>query len=231
MILLAAAVAAALSVAGCDKVSDQVFGARVRSYLMNNPEVIEEVVAQLEQKRKSQSAEQGKAKIEQLRASIERDPRDVVINPNGKVTVVEFQDYRCGYCKLAGPQMVKLVKDNPNIRFVIKEMPIFGGVSDNAAAIALAAKPSGKSLDIYQQFLAAKELDDAEIDRVLTGLGLDPAALRKKAADPAIQRHLADNHNLAQQLGVQGTPNFIVGANRIVGADIGALQRAIAAAS
>jgi len=233
MIVIAAAVTV-LSLGACDKVSDEVFGQRVRSYLLKNPEVIEEVVARLEQKQQAMSADRaaaGKANIGKLRTSIERDARDVVINPNGKITVVEFQDYRCGYCKVAGPHLVKLVKENPDIRFVIKEMPIFGGVSTKAASIALATKSSGKSLEIYQRFLAAQDLNDAEIDRILTSLSLDPAETRKAAADPAIERHLADNHRLADQLGITGTPNFIVGDTMIVGANMPALKQAIDAAS
>ena len=151
-------------------------------------------------------------------------------NPGGKVTVVEFFDYRCGYCKLAAPQVVSLIQQNPDVRFVFKEFPIFGEVSDTAAKVALTGEAKAKGMQLYQTLMAEKALDDAALDRHLTALGVDPATARKDAQQPAIARQILDTHALAEALKIDGTPAFIVGDSMIPGADIPALRAAIVAA-
>jgi protein-disulfide isomerase len=226
----ALALAAALALSGCQKASDDVFGQRVRAYLLAHPEVIREAAMKLNDNERIAAAKASTDAIGKYRAQLERDPRDFVANPNGKVTVVEFFDYRCGYCKLAAPEVVKIIRDNPDIRFVFKEMPIFGEVSDTASKIALTAPAKSKALDLYQGWMAEKALDEAAIDRHLASAGLDPAAVRKASADPAIARHIADTHALATALKIEGTPAFVVGDTLIPGADMAALRAAITVA-
>jgi protein-disulfide isomerase len=226
----ALALAAALALSGCQKASDDVFGQRVRAYLLAHPEVIREAAMKLNDNERIAAAKASTDAIGKYRAQLERDPRDFVANPNGKVTVVEFFDYRCGYCKLAAPEVVKIIRDNPDVRFVFKEMPIFGEVSDTASKIALTAPAKSKALDLYQGWMAEKALDEAAIDRHLASAGLDPAAVRKASADPAIARHIADTHALATALKIEGTPAFVVGDTLIPGADMAALRAAITVA-
>ena len=100
--------AAALALSACDRVSDDAFGDRVRAYLLEHPEVIEEAVQKLNEKREAEAAQAATAALSEYRDELERDPRDFVANPDGDVTVVEFFDYRCGYCKLIAPEVQKL---------------------------------------------------------------------------------------------------------------------------
>jgi protein-disulfide isomerase len=227
---VAAAALAAFSLAACHKADDAVFGQRVHAYLMAHPEVIREAVQKLQQNDQAAAAKASTDAIQKYRNELERDPRDVVINPNGKVTVVEFFDYRCGYCKLAAPEVVKLIHENPDIRFVFKQFPIFGEVSDTAAKIALTPQAKPKGLQLYQSWMAEKALDDTLIDRDLVAAGLDPAQVRKAADNPAIQRQILDTRALATSLKIDGTPAFVVGDTLIPGADLAALRTAISIA-
>src|SRR5258706_4228333 len=147
---LAAAVLGVLSLAACQKVEDAAFGAKVHAYLLAHPEVLREAEIQLQRNDRLAAEKASTDAIAKYRGQLERDPRDFVANPDGKITVVEFFDYRCGYCKLAAPEVVKLINENPDVRFVFKEFPIFGAVSDTAAKIALTAPAKSKSLDIYK---------------------------------------------------------------------------------
>jgi protein-disulfide isomerase len=233
--LSAALLAACQPKAADDKPSkaEKAFGESVRAYLLEHPEVIEEVVIKLQEKKRTQAFtahEDAQKLIPQYRKALERDPRDFVANPNGRITVVEFFDYNCGYCKVAAPEVLRIVEENPDIRFVFKEMPIFGAASDTAAAVALTPAGKAKGLALYKAWMAEKHLDEAGIDRHLTALGVDPAAARKAAADPQIARQIADVRELAGALRIQGTPAFVVGDILIPGADMQGLRAAIAKA-
>jgi protein-disulfide isomerase len=220
------AAAAILSLAACGKNNDPIFDAKVRAYLLEHPEVIEEAMVKLQEKRDSQAVAEARAALPKYRASLERDSRDFVANPSGAITVTEFFDYQCTYCKAAAPQIVKLIADNPDVRFVFKEMPIFGAVSNLAASATLAAGDR-TYLALYSRFFGAEHLDEAGVDKALRDVGLDPASIRTKAGSADIQRHLLDNHALASALKIEGTPTFIVGDQIIPGADLPALKAAI----
>ena len=223
--------AALLTAGGCQKASDQVFDARVRAYLLRHPEVIEEAVNKLNDNKAKEAAAKAQDIINRRRQDIDRDPRDFVANPNGKVTVAEFYDYNCTYCKAAAPQILDLIRRNPDVRFVFKEYPIFGGDSDRAASLALAAKTHGKYLQLYQQFFGvAQHLDQAAMERIVAAAGLDKTALEAEAVSDPIRKQLVDTHALAEQIGINGTPTFIVDGKMLTGADIPALTRAIAEA-
>lgn len=225
--LIAAAALAALAIAGCSKANDAAFGQRVRAYLLEHPEVIQEAAQKLQEKQVAEAAKASTDAIQKYRAQLERDPRDIVINPAGKVTVVEFFDYRCGYCKLAAPEVVKILEQNPDVRFVFKQFPIFGEVSDTAAKVALTPAARPKALALYKTWMAEKALDETTLDRDLQAAGVDPAAARKAAEDPAIQRQILDTRALANNLKIEGTPAFVVGDTMIPGADLAALRSAI----
>ncbi|HET6971517.1 MAG TPA: DsbA family protein, partial [Phenylobacterium sp.] len=226
----ALALVAAIGLSGCRKSAeaDPAFGAKVRAYLLEHPEVIEEAVTKLRQNQMLAAAKATAGNVQKFRAQLENDPRDLVINPKGEFTVVEFFDYRCGYCKLVAPEVVKLVKENPDVRFVFKEFPIFGEVSDTAAKMALTPQGKTKGLELYQAWMSDRGLDEAALDRHLGEVGLDPAAVRKASDDPAIASQLQDIRLLARGLGLEGTPAFIVGDYLIPGADIAAVRTALA---
>jgi protein-disulfide isomerase len=212
------AAAAAFVLTGCQRESDQAFGERVHAYLLAHPEVLEEASQRLQDnaEAKAQAAmRQGEAQLPALRAAVERDPRDFVANPKGTVTVTEFYDYRCPHCINMAPQIVALIKARPEVRFVFKEMPIFGAQSDHAAYAALAVKKDGgDSLGLYQAFMAAQPLDDAAIDRLAIAHGAKPADIPPNADSTA---HLAATKALFDKLGMDGTPGFVIGGKIITG--------------
>ena len=215
------ALAAAVTIGGCERVSDEAFGARVRAYLLKHPEVLEETINQLQ-------ANRAKAAIDTHRMAIERDPRDFVANPGGKITVTEFYDYNCTFCKAAAPQIMTLIRDNPDVRFVFKEYPVLNADSQRAAALALAARDSGKYLALYQRFFSAQgHLDADGMRSAMTAAGINPATVESKAISPAIREHLMDTQQLAHDVGIEGTPNFVVGDQIVVGGNIEKLTRAI----
>jgi protein-disulfide isomerase len=224
------ALAAALSLAACQKVEDATFGDKVHAYLMAHPEVLREAEVKLQENDRLAAQKASTDAIAKYRGQLERDTRDFVANPDGKITVVEFFDYRCGYCKLAAPQVVELIEKNPDVRFVFKQFPIFGEVSDTAAKVALTREAKAKGVLLYQTLMSEKALDDAALDRHLAEVGIDPAQARKDAQHPMIDRQILDTHALAEALKIDGTPAFIVGDILIPGADIPALKAAIAKA-
>jgi len=226
----ALALTAALALAGCRKTNDDAFGQRVHAYLMEHPEVIREAADKLQEKDRAALAKASTDALGKYRSQLERDPRDFVANPDGKLTVVEFFDYRCSYCKLAAPQVLQLIKDNPDVRFVFKEFPIFGDVSDTAAKLALTPQVKARGLQVYQGWMGEKALTEAALDRHLQAAGVDPAAAHKAADDPAIARQILDTRALASGLNLQGTPAFIIGDTLVAGADLPAVRAAITVA-
>ena len=227
----ALALAAALALTGCHKSDDAAFDNRVHAYLMAHPEVIREAADKLRDKDQAALAKASTDALSKYRQKLERDPRDFVANPGGKITVVEFFDYRCGYCKLAAPQVVQLIKEHPDVRFVFKEFPIFGAASDRAAAGALLVKKEGGDyLGLYHDFMAQKGMDDDGVDQILKAHGVDPDQLSQPPVANAVSAHLEAVRKLGVALGVQGTPTFIVGDVVIPGEAPDALRAAVAAA-
>ncbi|WP_297511645.1 DsbA family protein [uncultured Caulobacter sp.] len=222
---------AGLTLAGCDKASvgkeDKAFGEKVRAYLLAHPEVLVEASQKLQEKQAQQQAVSAQKALGQYRQAIERDPRDVVINPAGAITVTEFFDYKCGYCRHAAPEIVDLVQKNPDIRFVLKDFVIFGHDSEAAARLALGAKDQGKGLELYKALMAENALDAAGAVRIARGLGIDVDKAKAVGESQAVTQHLADNDTLAKALALQGTPAFVVGDTLVPGADINALKLAI----
>ncbi|MGH6955111.1 MAG: DsbA family protein [Caulobacteraceae bacterium] len=240
MTALAAALAA-IGLCACQPHADAnsaAFDAKVKAYLMAHPDdlraALENMQSKTEAEQDAQEARadvQAKAALPSLRAALERDPRDFVANPNGKVTVSEFYDYRCPHCINIAPKVVALIRAHPDVRFVFKEMPIFGATSEHAARAALAAKAQGKDyLGLYEAFMATHPLTDEEIDRLAAAKGVDLAAMNAPAEVARDQAHLADTARLAEKLSIDGTPGFIVGDTIVHGEDYDALTAAIAQA-
>jgi protein-disulfide isomerase len=232
---IAALLLGALTLSACERNTDAEFGQKVRAYLLEHPEVLEEAIVKLDQTRAAETAAVQTKAVSQARTALERDPRDYVFgNPNGRVTVVEFFDYRCGYCKAVTPEVLDLVRRDGDIRFVLKEFPILPdqdtgaiGVSERAARAAIAAKAEGKYIEVHRDLMNERALDDAAIERILTKHDLEPAAIMEQGAAPAVDAQLADVNALAKAIGVNGTPAFIVGGSVIPGADMDALRAAI----
>jgi protein-disulfide isomerase len=150
-----------------------------------------------------------------------RDPEIPPLgNPNGDLTVVEFFDYQCPYCKKLAPEIAQLLKEDGNIRLVLKDWPIFGAVSTSAAQLALATKYQDKYAQAHDALIGATEkLTDANIPDLLTkaGVDVDKAKQDLQAHQQTIDDLLTRNNDQAEAFGFQGTPGFIVGTFRVPG--------------
>jgi protein-disulfide isomerase len=150
-----------------------------------------------------------------------RDPEiPVAGNPDGDITIVEYSDYRCPYCKKVAPELMQVVKDDGKIRLVLKDWPIFGGVSVDAAKLVLASKYQGKFVEAHEALIGAKsKLTAGVISETLAGAGIDVARATKDldANSGAIEAILARNDAQAKAFGFQGTPAFIIGRFRVPG--------------
>jgi protein-disulfide isomerase len=155
------------------------------------------------------------------RDAVLRDPEVPVLgNPDGDLTVVEYFDYQCPYCKKLSPQIAQVVRDDGKIRLVLKDWPIFGAVSKTAAQLALAAKYQNKYQEAHDALIGAKEkLSDANIPELLTKAGVDVEKVRQdlQAHQKTIDDVLVHNNAQADAFGFQGTPAFIVGFFRVPG--------------
>lgn len=193
---------------------------QISQYLKDHPD---EVLAAL--KLAQANAEKQKEVDAQLAVAEKQDqifnnPADPVVgNVNGDVTVVEFFDYRCPYCKRVSDSLMTLVKDDPNVKVVYKELPILGPDSLVAAKIALAAHRQGKYEQVHTAFMAHKgSFEQADLLDLAASAGADPAKLAVDMQDPAIQGLLQANDSLAAALGITGTPGFLFGKQLIPGA-------------
>lgn len=187
--------------------------------IRENPQIIIEALQILEAE---QSAAQTQAQAEVLnneRQLLERDPNAPVLgNPEGDVTVVEFFDYNCPYCKRAMAEVQGLLEGDENVRLVYREWPILGDGSVFAAKAALAAREQGKYEEFHWALMGMQErADEASVMRIATDIGLDVERLRADMDTAEIEEHIATSMRLTQALGFNGTPSFVIGDNLVPG--------------
>jgi protein-disulfide isomerase len=192
----------------------------VRNYLTENPEILVEMTTELDRRQQEQQEAQQQKAISENAEAIFRSPLAYVGgNPDGDVSVVEFFDYNCGFCKRALEDVVKLVDTDDKVRLVLKELPIFGEDSEAAARAALAAMKQGKYFEVHQKlFFDPGKADKEKALRIANELGLDVPQLEKDMRDPSVDKALEEVKELAQKLGVQGTPLFLIGDRIVPGA-------------
>ena len=192
----------------------------VKDYLMRNPEVLIDALRLYQKRAEAAQKAQQTHSLKNSRDELLRDPGSPIGgNADGDVSVVEFFDYQCGYCKRAFPDTKRLVKDDSGVRFVYKEFPILGPASVIAARVALAARKQGKYIALHDALMGSRgRLDEARILGIARGAGLDVAQLKKDMADPEIDRIIARNKALARKLGITGTPGFVFGDAVVPGA-------------
>ena len=192
----------------------------VRDYLVKNPEVIIEAMAKLREKRQqAERARVGKV-LAGYREQIFENPQSPIAgNPKGDVTIVEFFDYQCGYCKAVMDRLLKTVKGDGKIRLVFKEFPILGPDSVFAARAALASRKQGKYSEFHELLMGFKgKLSQEAVFALAKSIGLDTKKLAKDMTDPKIRKIIARNFQLAQLLKINGTPAFIIGDQLVPGA-------------
>lgn len=191
------------------------FGDRVRAYLIENPQVLDEVLA-------ARQAREDASRVDAINAAAAANPsllavdaRDPAFGPaNAKVTVIEFFDFRCPGCKAVAHDYRALMAAHPEVRFVFKDWPILDRgedvTSQYAARAALAAHQQGKYLAVYDALMGERALDRAAIDRILAENGVTLPAAQAAIASPEMTRHVTDIHTTAAALGLQGTPTFFI---------------------
>jgi protein-disulfide isomerase len=192
----------------------------IKDYLVANPEVFVEVQNALDAKLEKEQAEKLKVAISENAASIYRAPNaSVAGNANGDITVVEFFDYNCGYCKRGLHDVVKLVETDPKVRVVFKELPILSKGSEEASHVALAAGRQGKYWEIHRAMLESKaHVNEAAALKMAEKLGLDMDKLKADMASPEVKAEIEKSEALAKKMGVNGTPHFLIGDRSIAGA-------------
>ncbi len=192
----------------------------VKSYLVTNPEIFVDIQNALEAKMEKEQAEKLKVAIAQSAGEIYRAPgASVGGNPDGDITVVEFFDYNCGYCKRGLHDVVKLIETDPKARVVFKELPILSKGSEEASHVALAAQKQGKYWEMHKAMLSSKgQLNEASALQIAEKLGLDMDKLKKDMVSPEVKAEVEKSEALAKKMGVNGTPHFLVGDRAIAGA-------------
>ncbi len=205
----------------------------IRDYLLAHPEVIVEALEKYQAEQEKAAAEKQAQAIVERRDELTRAPDAPVLgNPDGNVTVVEFFDYRCPYCKTVAHTFIDLFEKDGNVRFVMKEFPILGEDSVFAAKAALAAHMQGKYREFHIALMDFKgKVTGADVRRLAADVGIDVARLEKDMQSPAIIDSINRNLSLGEAIGVRGTPAFVIGDQMIPGA-ISAedMQKRIAAA-
>jgi protein-disulfide isomerase len=195
----------------------------IKDYLIKNPDVLQEALAESEKRQVETQRLAQAAALKESRELLVNGKHDVVGgNPNGDVTLVEFFDYNCGYCRKALTDLQTLIKSDPKLRVVIKDFPVLGQESLEASqvAVAVAQQLKGDKLfEFHQKLLESKgRVNGAKALDVAKQMGLDTGKLQKDMASPEVKAVIAENRGLGDRLGLSGTPAFIVGDEVIPGA-------------
>ncbi len=193
----------------------------VRDILVKNPQILVEAMQALERQQEERAAAGAKLAIKENAKEIFDDGVSYVAgNPKGDVTLVEFFDYRCGYCKQVQGPLLALLKEDSKLRVVLKELPVLGPDSMFAARAAIASQEQkGKYLDFHNAMMAHRgQLPESEVFRLAGSVGLDIERLKKDMASPKVSQVIERNLTLAQKIGVDGTPGFVIGEQLIPGA-------------
>ena len=207
--------------------------AAIERYIRAHPEVIEQSLQAMEAKREADQKEQQKVALKAKQYELLHDPLSPVSgNPKGEITVVEFYDYRCGFCKKAASAVTELQKVDPRVRVVYKDFPILGEPSEIAAKAALASQAQGKHQAFHEALLASHaDMTKESVLKIAAKTGLNAKRLEADMADPKWKGVIAKNRALARELGISGTPGFIVGNELVPGAlDLNGLKELIARA-
>jgi protein-disulfide isomerase len=207
--------AQALDLSTMNAAEKEAFGAAVRSYLLENPQVIVEAYEIYQEREAEFEAARDQNTIKQLAPALFNDDRAWEAgNPEGDIVMVEFLDYRCGYCKKAHDEVKQLISGDKNIRFIVKEFPILGEESVLASRFAIASRlvagddAYGRVNDALMGYRG--RITEGSLVKLANKLDLDGDAIYAKIEDPEVSQLIADNHQLARALSISGTPTFVV---------------------
>jgi protein-disulfide isomerase len=196
----------------------------IHEYLVSHPEVLQEAMAELEKRTAEAETAKRQSAVKNNAQEIFNSPRQVVLgNPNGDVTMVEFFDYNCGYCKHAMSDMLTLLKTDPKLRVVLKEFPVLGPGSVEAAKVAAAARMQDKSgkkyLEFHTKLLGGRgQADQAHALAAAKEAGFDTAKIEKDMNGAEVKAQLEESFKLADALGLNGTPSYVIGSEAMMGA-------------
>jgi len=201
----------------------QELGAFIRDYLVSNPDVLREAIEALDRRDKAKAEAQRQKTVESQSGPLFSSKYQATIgNPKGSATLVEFFDYNCHFCKGALPDIAKLMKNDQNLKLVLKDFPVLGPGSVEAAKVAIAARnqlPGDKFWAFHSKLLATRgPVGKAEAMAVAKDLGLDMDKLAKDMESPDVKAGLDETMQLADDLQINGTPTFVVGQDVVVGA-------------
>lgn len=188
----------------------------IKDYLLKNPIVVQEALQALQKQEADRKAGQALAALKSNHAALYQDSAAPVLgNPRGDVTIVEFFDFRCGYCRQADASVAELIAADPNVRVVLKQFPVLGAESIYGAKAAMAAHRQGKYREFHKALMAAETIDATSVRAIAKQLQLDAQRLVSDMDLADVTKIIDDNYKLAAELEVNGTPAFVIG-NRIV---------------
>jgi protein-disulfide isomerase len=196
----------------------------IRDYLLTHPEVLQEAIAELDKRQTAADTAKAKAAVSANAATLFDSSRQVVLgNTKGDVTLVEFFDYNCAYCRRALSDMLSLLKADGELRVVLKEFPVLGDGSVEAARVAVAVRmqdPTGqKYLAFHQKLLSSQGEANGELAlAVAKDVGLDMDRLKRDLASPEVKATIDENLKLGETIGITGTPTYVVGSEVVTGA-------------
>ena len=199
--------------AQADTLSEDRVKELVLEAIRENPEIVLEAVQIIEQREQQRQAAAAASVLSDNRDVLENDPNALVLgNPDGDVTVVEFFDYNCPYCRCVKPEIEALLAEDPNVKLVYREWPILGEGSVFAARAALAAREQGKYEEFHWALMGMQgRAEEASVIRVAEEVGLDIAQLRRDMQAPEIDDHISASMEMSRDLGFNGTPSFVIG--------------------
>ena len=198
------------------------FRAEVRAYLLENPEVLMEAIAILEDRQAAEGAARDMQLVARYAEELFAAPHDLIEgNPDGDITIVEFMDYRCSFCRRAAPEVTALLEADGNIRLVVKELPILGAQSTMASRFALSARYAvdEEAYGLLHEALMTMRADvtEASLVRLADDLGYDGMEILAGMEDPRIDDVIEANYALAQAMQISGTPTFVMGRQLVRG--------------
>lgn len=205
-----------------DDTQKKELGEIIKQYLIENPEVLVEAQNVLEQRQLVAQQQRTKSVIAEMAGDLTSSSDDIIFgNPDGDVTIVEFFDYNCGYCKRAMSDMLDIIESDPNVKFILKEFPILGPESVEATSVSIAVNRIApeKAAQFHTDLLGST--GRANKDKAMSiakNLGVDLAALEKEMQDEALLEGIGKTYEIAQALEINGTPSYVVGNEPLFGA-------------